>query len=148
MLTNEEIDLCKLDYRTMTPAEREAFRREVVRRAHAARDAEMRANFRRIWSALPNPRGAVQAGIATLRNLWSAFLENRKRKIAVSTLMSLDDHMLKDMGLSRSEIIAAVYAEDSSRLPPGMTSGKGRDRVDLCVSRSSARARQVFTSPI
>ena len=148
MLTDDEIEACRLAYRTMTPAERTAFRKEVTRRAHAERDAVVRATFRWIWSMLPNLRTVAQAGVAALRNLWTAYLDHRKRKVAVSELLSLDDHMLKDMGLSRSEVIAVVYGEDDSRLPPGMTSRKGRDRVDACVSRFSARAPQVCTSPI
>ena len=148
MLTDKEINLSRLGYQAMTPAEREAFRREVIRRACAERDAVMRTTLRWMWSVLPKPGGVAQAGIATLRNVWSAYIRKRKRRIAVNTLMSLDDRMLKDMGLSRSEIVAVVYAEDNSRLPPRMTSGKGRDRLGACISRSSARAPQVSISPI
>jgi len=148
MLTDDEMDLCALTYRTMTPAEREAFKRQVIRRAFAERDAAIRATFRQIWSMLPNVKKVAHAGIAALHNLWIAYLENRGRKVAVNELLSLDDRMLKDMGLSRSEIIAVVYAENNLQLPPGMTSQKGRDRVDACVSRSSAQAPQVSISPI
>jgi uncharacterized protein YjiS (DUF1127 family) len=148
MMTYEEIDLCPKDYRALTLAEREAFKRRVIRRANAEREAVIRAAFRRIWSMLPNTKRFAQAGTAAVQRVWTAYLENRKRKVAVNELMSLDDHMLKDMGLSRSEIIAVVYAENSPRLPPGMTSQKGRDRVDACVSPFSARVPRVSISPI
>jgi uncharacterized protein YjiS (DUF1127 family) len=148
MLTDDdEIDLCPEDYRALTPAEREAFKRRVIQRANAERDAVIRATFRRIWSMLPNTKRFAQAA-AAVRRMWTAYRENRKRKVAVYELLSLDDHMLKDMGLSRSEVIAVVYAESNSRLPPGMTSQKGRDRVDACVSPSSARVPRVSISPI
>jgi uncharacterized protein YjiS (DUF1127 family) len=141
MLSDEEIDLRALNYRALAPADREAFKREVIRRAHAERDAVIRAALRGLWSSL-------LTGAAVLHYLWAAYRKRRERRIGMDELFALDDNMLKDMGISRSEIIAAVYAEHSSRLPPTMTPVSARDRVTACVSQSSARAQQVSISPI
>ena len=148
MLADDEVNLRLANYRALTPAEREAFRRSVIRRAYAERDAVIRAAFRGIWSMLPNPKRFAQTVAAAARRVWAGCLEKRKRKVAINELMSLDDHMLKDLGLSRSEIIAVVQAENNSRLPPGMTSQKGRDRIDACVSSFSVRVPRASISPI
>jgi len=145
MLSQEEIDLRVLNYRALTPADREAFRREVIRRAYAERDAVIRASFHALWSRLPRLAGFIHAA---LRNLWTAYRKGRQCNIAINELLALDDHMLKDMGISRSEIIAVVRAEHDSQLPPAMTPKKGRDKIAACVSQFSVRAPQGSISPI
>lgn len=40
---------------------------------------------------------------------YRAFQANRARRIASRALSAMDDHMLKDIGISRSEIPMAVY---------------------------------------
>jgi len=66
----------------------------------------------------------------------------------MNELLALNDHTLKDMGISRSEIVAVVNAEFNSRLPPAMTPKKGRDKISTCVLQSSAQAPPVSISPI
>jgi len=147
MLSDNEVDSRVLNYRALSPTEREAFKQEVVRRAYAERDAAIRTVSHGLWSGLLAYAGLVQAGVA-FRNLWTAYRKGRERKTAINELFALDDHMLKDMGISRSEIIAVVHAEHNSRLPPAMTPTKGRDRINKCVSQSSARAPQASILPI
>lgn len=141
MQTNDEIASRALNYQALTPAERETFKRDVILRAHRERDAVIRATFRWLWSWL-------QAGAAVFHCLWTAYRKRRERRIAMDELFALDDYSLKDMGISRSEIIAVVNAEYLPRLPPVMTPKKGRDRISACVSQSSAQAPRVSISPI
>jgi uncharacterized protein YjiS (DUF1127 family) len=148
MLSQQEIDLGVLSYRALTPADREAFRREVIRRAHAERDAVIYAAFGGLWSRLLGHASLVQAGAAGLRRMWAAYRKGRERRIAIGELLALDDHMLKDMGISRSEIIAVVHAEHDSQLPPAMTPKKGRDKIAACVSQFSVRVPQGSISRI
>jgi len=42
-----------------------------------------------------------------------AFVEHSRKRTAYNQLMSLDDHMLDDLGLERSGIQAAVYGNKS-----------------------------------
>jgi hypothetical protein len=59
-----KLDLSAIDIRTMTPDEREAVIREVMRRARAARAAVMRDLIKRLWFLL---RNAASSGAI----LWS-----------------------------------------------------------------------------
>lgn len=45
--------------------------------------------------------------------LWHAYRSRRERRAAKAQLMALDDHMLKDIGLDRSEIDSVLL--DTSR---------------------------------
>ena len=51
----------------------------------------------------------------TVRNLWSAFTHRVKAARARSQLAALPHHMLRDIGLSRAEIPAAVAGDRSLR---------------------------------
>jgi uncharacterized protein YjiS (DUF1127 family) len=48
-----------------------------------------------------------------------AWAERRRRRATVDTLMALDDHTLRDIGLDRSEIYSAVYRPLGLRRPHG-----------------------------
>ena len=63
----------------------------------------IKAQFQRIGSAFGRVADSFRA--------WQMEI-NRRRD--VSSLAALDNRMLKDMGLTRGEIISIVYAEDKS----------------------------------
>ena len=52
--------------------------------------------------------GVVQGLAARLAGLWLGFRAGQQRRIAIGQLASLDDWMLRDIGLERSQIPAAV----------------------------------------
>ena len=52
--------------------------------------------------------GAGRALAARLAGLWLGFRAGQQRRMAISQLASLDDWLLRDIGLERSQIPAAV----------------------------------------
>ena len=56
-----------------------------------------------------------------LRGLWRQFHAWRRRKLAIAQLGALDDAALKDIGIHRSGIEAAVEVPNVVKLPPRRT---------------------------
>jgi uncharacterized protein YjiS (DUF1127 family) len=114
------IDLESLDFRALSATEWTELRERLGRRAHAERAEAMRRAGAALW-ALPGrlveaaaPRItslAVRARLAA-RHGWRAYRAARRRRIALRQLQALDDRSLKDIGVRRSGIYAAVYRHD------------------------------------
>jgi uncharacterized protein YjiS (DUF1127 family) len=49
--------------------------------------------------------------IANLKRCWAAYLTWRRQQAAIAQLWSMSDTQLRDIGLTRTEIIAAVKGE-------------------------------------
>jgi len=81
------------NYQGLTPQEQDAVRQRVIHNAEAMRAEMIRSLFRRL--------------VAWVR-----------RRKAVAELQSLDDHMLKDIGISRGEIEHAVHGRARDRVRP------------------------------
>ncbi len=102
--------------RAMTSQERVLFLRQAVERAKAMRAESIRGLFGRMLAWFPLGR----------------LLGWLRRRIAVSRLQQLDDRMLKDIGLHRSEIEAAVAGARPEprpldrRLTPVVDCGRAR----------------------
>jgi uncharacterized protein YjiS (DUF1127 family) len=62
---------------------------------------------------------ALMRAVARLRAAWAAYREaraiNRRARETVEALMGLDSHQLRDIGLSRSEILSVVYSDVQDR---------------------------------
>jgi uncharacterized protein YjiS (DUF1127 family) len=71
--------------------------------------------------------------LAHWRAFWQAFWRWRRDQVAIAALQALDARMLKDIGISRSEITSVV-------------SGRGRDAsrrltpAPACIAGESGRA--------
>ena len=71
-------------------------------------DDKARAEAQRAQQ-LPKIVFAAARGLADrLDSLWLGFRAGQRRRIAIGQLASLDDWMLRDIGLERSQIPAAV----------------------------------------
>jgi uncharacterized protein YjiS (DUF1127 family) len=56
----------------------------------------------------PSFTGTVSGLMARLGSAFARFLAARRERAQMRELMALDDHMLKDIGLHRSEVTRAV----------------------------------------
>jgi uncharacterized protein YjiS (DUF1127 family) len=109
--TDDELSQLLRDYRVLTPEQRDRLVRRVIERAKSERAAAIRNLFRRLWD-------------------WM------KRRAAIAELQKYDDRMLRDIGIHRSEIEAAV------------TRSRGATGETLATLAScSARPANVKTAP-
>ncbi|MCA1297680.1 DUF1127 domain-containing protein [Stappia indica] len=64
-------------------------------------------------SVAPAPtRGWLTAGLDRAFSLVAAAWRRRKHRREIAALLSHDDYMLKDIGLSRTDVLAAVLIHD------------------------------------
>jgi uncharacterized protein YjiS (DUF1127 family) len=61
-------------------------------------------------------RGAAKPLAAAFRAAFEAFRAYRARRLAMHSLYGLDDHILRDIGLTRSEIGSVVYGDREERM--------------------------------
>jgi uncharacterized protein YjiS (DUF1127 family) len=91
---DDKLDMLLRYHRTLTPEQREDMTRRVIERAKAYRAAAIKDLFRALFGWI-------------------------RQRAAVARLQALDDRMLKDMGLFRSEIEAAVRGQEPARRRAG-----------------------------
>jgi uncharacterized protein YjiS (DUF1127 family) len=91
-----------LDWRRLTPAQRADQARRIVAQAHVAR---ARALYAALNAALARPVRRAAAAVAAAWRVLEAWYERRQ---AIRELSALDDRSLRDIGLNRSQIEAAV----------------------------------------
>ena len=95
------INLSALEWRRLTPEQRLRFTRLIVAQARVAR-------ARAIHDLLRLPLGLARRAAAAVAAGWRAGARWRQRRQAIRELGALDDRTLRDLGLGRSEIEAAV----------------------------------------
>lgn len=59
--------------------------------------------------------GTDKTFLARLKAAYRAYRDSRARRLATHTLAVLDDHLLKDIGITRSEILSVVYGPRDER---------------------------------
>ncbi len=96
--------------RDFSPAQWEDFMERAKQRAHDARARALPDVARSVGRLLYRlARGTATA----LGRSWRAYARWRKHQRAMAQLAALDNHMLKDIGIDRSEIEAAVRGRDA-----------------------------------
>jgi uncharacterized protein YjiS (DUF1127 family) len=110
MRPNDAIDISTIDWRRLTPAEQARLRARIIERAQAAR---IEAWCDALIGALSLGRRIGAALLAAWRDA-ANWLE---RKRAIRQLHALDDRALRDIGLDRSEIDAAVEGRNPASSP-------------------------------
>ena len=76
------------DWQKLSPVQKSTWTRRFIRRAHRARTRAI---------------GRMLLG-------WARYLRHRQRMRDLATLSAMDDLMLKDIGVSRSQIRAAIVS--------------------------------------
>lgn len=129
--------MCRIDGdpRRLTAEEWVALKRHVTERAQDARSQAFRdladgvlRLARRTWEAA-RVLGGRAVGAAGAR--WSAYRLWRERRAAIRALGALDDRMLKDIGLGRSEIASAIH--DPERLAARALAAGRQPRRGACA---------------
>jgi uncharacterized protein YjiS (DUF1127 family) len=127
--------MCRIDERNswieaerLSPQDWEYLKRRIIGRAQDARSQAFRDLPSWIQAA---SRGTLQAvgllavrALEVIRRRWSAYRLSRERSAAIRALGALDDRMLKDIGLGRSEIASAIV--DPERLAARAVAGARR----------------------
>jgi uncharacterized protein YjiS (DUF1127 family) len=97
----KEIDFATLDYARLSAGQREAVMQEALRRGKACRAEALRAAY---------------AAIGTWgRRTVAGLLAWRRDRAAARALRRLDDRLLKDIGIARSEIASVVALGKTDR---------------------------------
>src|SRR5262249_51222918 len=87
-------------------------------------------------------RTAAWAVLVAAGSWWRAYLRRRERNAAVRELHGLDDRMLKDIGINRSEIEWVVDGEDATRLRDATIKANRSRRGDPTAGAGTASRPQ------
>ena len=104
--------MCRIDERNswteaqrLTPGDWDRLKRRVIERAQDARGQAFRDLAAGVLS---RSQAAARGALDAVRKRWRAYRLWRERRAAIRALGALDDRMLKDIGLGRSEIASAI----------------------------------------
>jgi uncharacterized protein YjiS (DUF1127 family) len=119
----EDLYFLRFEHRPLTPEQWDRLTRSAMRRAEVMRAEMLRRLFVATLTSLRRAaKGAGALGshaAAAARRRWRSYATWRERRQAIKELGGLDDRMLKDMGLHRSEIESVVLGPDASRVTEG-----------------------------
>jgi uncharacterized protein YjiS (DUF1127 family) len=106
-MRHETFDTGSIDVRSLSPAQRAALQRRLVREAHAARARTIQRTFARVfgWSHWLR---AVGQEVGKIR---IASIRRRRRRKDLARMLAMTDYELRDIGISRSEIRGAWSGE-------------------------------------
>ena len=104
--------MCRIDEKNswtesqrLSPEEWDLLKRHVIEQAQDARGQAFRDLA---VGVLSRSQAAARGALDAVRKRWRAYRLWRERRAAIRALGALDDRMLKDIGLGRSEIATAI----------------------------------------
>ncbi len=110
MLDRINGDFGPLDFQALSREQQVLYRERIVRQANTERAAFISALVGRMFKSLAKRFAASIAGTAAKLTRWRAdYAVMRTNRAAVTRLMALDDGMLRDIGVRRSEIESIVH---------------------------------------
>jgi hemoglobin-like flavoprotein/uncharacterized protein YjiS (DUF1127 family) len=113
----DEFNLGRCKSPPLTPEHRDLIGQGVTRRARRERERALRRLFTSIAQRVQAVGGTTSRKAA---EWWSRYARWRQLRAAVRDLAGLEDRVLKDIGLHRSEIESAVlHGRDSTRMNSG-----------------------------
>jgi uncharacterized protein YjiS (DUF1127 family) len=119
----EDFYFLRFDHRPLTPEQWDALKRSAVRHAKENRARLLRGMFGAILTSVQRVaqggRALGSRAASAARRRWRSYVIWRERRHAVKELGGLDDRVLKDIGLHRSEIESVIYARDAGRVIDG-----------------------------
>jgi uncharacterized protein YjiS (DUF1127 family) len=117
-----DFDRCLRDYHNLTPGERDAVVRQVIRDAKEARADAMKALFRTAGSqsrqVLARLFGMLRPVGGLLAAAWERYRLRLSLRATAVQLYAMDDRELKDIGLRRGDIAFVLSGiKDPTRRP-------------------------------
>src|SRR5256885_16460441 len=100
-------------FNELTYEQWERRKRQIIRRAEVARAQALRGL---VGAVLRELRTAAWTVAASAGKWWRAYALRRERNAAGRELHALDDRMLKDIGINRSEIVWVDGGQGAGRL--------------------------------
>jgi uncharacterized protein YjiS (DUF1127 family) len=123
MHASDDFYFLRFEHRPLTPEQWEQLRQGVRHRVQADRAHALRDLLAWVPKlAMVAARGGWAMGRTVVRSAgkWSrTYTAWRARRRAIKELRGLDDRVLKDIGLHRSEIESVIYGQDSGPVAGG-----------------------------
>jgi uncharacterized protein YjiS (DUF1127 family) len=123
MHASDDFYFLRFEHRPLTPEEWTRLKQDARQRAEKERARALRAMLAGVPKlAVVAVRGVWAMGRTVVRRAgkWSStYAAWRVRRRAIKELGGLDDRVLKDMGLHRSEIESVVYGQESGPVAEG-----------------------------
>ena len=120
----------------------------VLREAREARDRALSALIAGAATGLVHLAATVGRGLARAgRRIVSAVLSAQRRRAAIHQLQALDDLLLKDIGISRSNIPFVVEQQLSAQRAAPTGSGKGGEIAAFPDRQATAASPRVLLRP-
>jgi len=140
-MSRYDLETRRQAFEALTPAEQSALVQSKIREAHAMRALAIRGALRAVWRATARitwrfGRTAATALAAALEGYW----DRHRRRLAAAQLHAMDDRMLQDIGLRRSEIDFVVSGVDDPTRRPR--------RADLARRRKDPVSRRPSPPPL
>jgi uncharacterized protein YjiS (DUF1127 family) len=107
-MCDEGSGLCASGPRRLTPREWVALRKRIIARAHEERRQVIRRMVGATWRGVRRLWRAAHWLVGALRKAFGLYLARRKRRQELRELSEMSDIELRDIGISRLEIRAAM----------------------------------------